>query len=204
VIPEVAERLVPRLVRRGAEPMAGLSVELTIRLGGSTGRARLVLPHAAVRALGEGSPPSEATANALVELSLRSGAAPLCAEELDALDPGDVVLVDPFPAGRLAVVAPGGLRFQGTALDQTLHIEELRMPEASSDYPIALEVELARVPVTLGDLTRLEPGAVMPLPIDRRGFVALKLGDRTFARGQLVEVEGSVGVRIDSIVGGTR
>jgi type III secretion protein Q len=203
-IPEVAERLVPRLVRRGVEPMAGLSVELTIRLGSSTGRARLLLPHAAVRALGEGSRPCEATASALVELSLRSGAAPLCPEELDALAPGDVVLVDPFPAGRLAVVASGGLRFNGTVLDDTLHIEELRMPDASSEYPIALEVELARVPVTLGELARLEPGAVLPLPIDRRGIVALKLGDRTFARGQLVEIDGSVGVRIDSIAGGTR
>jgi type III secretion protein Q len=70
------------------------------------------------------------------------------------------------------------------------------------EYPVALEVELARVPVTLGELARLEPGAVLPLPIDRRGMVVLKLGDRTFARGQLVDVEGAVGVRIDSIAGG--
>jgi len=73
------------------------------------------------------------------------------------------------------------------------------MPEPLSEYPLPLEVELARVPITLAELARLEPGAILPLPIDRRGAVTLKLGDRTFARGELVDVEGAIGVRIDAI-----
>ncbi len=201
-IPDVEERLTPRLVRHGGEPVSGLTVELSIRLGASAGRARLVLPHAAVRALGGPPRVAEAASGALVELSLRAGSAPLDREELAALAAGDLLLIDPAPAGRLVAVAPGGLSLAGIERDHTLHVEEIRMADPTSEYPVTLEVELARVPVTLGELARLEPGAILPLPIDRRGNVALKLGDRTFARGQLVDVEGAVGVRIDSIAGG--
>ena len=201
-IPAVEERLTPRLVRQSSGPMAGLSVELSVRLGAAAGRARLILPHAAVQALSGAGAETAPAGSARVDLSLRSGSAPLLPQELAELARGDVVLVDPLPMGRLAAVAPGGLRITGTESEDTLQIEEIRMPDSPLEYPVALEVELARVPVTLGELARLEPGAVLPLPIDRRGMVALKLGDRTFARGQLVDVEGAVGVRIDSIAGG--
>lgn len=200
-IPELESRLAPRLARAPCGFAAGLAVELAICLGDQTGRARLVLPAPAVRALREGTELSPPMADVAVDLSVRGGSAPLLPEELDALEPGDVVLLDPLPPGRRVAVAPGGLRLRGTETDGALQVEEIQMPASSSDYPVALEVELARLPVTLGDLAALAPGSILPLPIDRRGLVALKLGDRTFARGQLVDVEGTVGVRIDSIEG---
>jgi type III secretion protein Q len=200
--PQIETRLAPRLARSGCEPPTALAVDLAISLGPVSGRARLLLPAAALRALREGSSGAQPSSRLEVELSLRGGSARLLPAELDSLEPDDVVLLEPSPPNRRFAVAPGGLSVIGDERDGALHVEEIRMPDPSSDYPIALEVELACVPVTLGDLAALEPGSVLPLPIDRRGLVTLKLGDRTIARGQLVDVDGAVGVRIVSLAGG--
>jgi type III secretion protein Q len=203
---EVEERLAPRLARQVGEPIGGLGIELAVGLGAGSGagRVRLVLPHAAVKALGEACAEDGPADTLALELSLRGGSAPLLPEEVETLATGDVVLLDPPPPGRLSAVAPGGLRVVGTESENALLVEEVRMPDvSSSEWPIAVDVELARVPITLGELARLAPGAVLSLPIDRRGLVALKVGDRTVARGQLVDVEGGLGVRIDSLPEGS-
>ena len=70
------------------------------------------------------------------------------------------------------------------------------MDPIASAALVTLEVEIARVPVTLADLARLEPGATLPLPVGRGGLVLLRVGDRAVGRGELVDVEGAVGVRI--------
>jgi len=128
--------------------------------------------------------------------SLRSGSAPLAPEELDALAAGDVVLLDPPGNAPDALVVPGGARFVGRLVDGTLHVEEVVMTERNGRLPVLLEVELARVEVPLAELARLEPGAALPLALDRRGLVTLRVGERAFARGELVDVDGAVGVRI--------
>ncbi len=200
-LPEVEARLAPRLARWAGEPTGGLAIDLTVSLGAGSGHARVVLPAAAVKALGDECARGQPSSVIELELSLRGGSAPLSPEEVAALAVGDVVLLDPSPPGRLTAVAPGGLRVVGGESEDGLLVEEIQMPDtARSEWPINVEVELARVPITLGDLARLEPGAILPLPIDRRGLVSLRLGDRAIARGQLVDVEGSVGVRIDSLV----
>lgn len=199
-LPEIEGKLAPRLARTSAGPLDGLAVDLSVSFGGRPGRARLTLPAAAMRALTALDASPGPAAEVAIELSLRGGASPVTPEEVAALEPGDVVLLDRAPSGRLRAVAPGGLSFEGTESEAQLTIEEIRMTDAASEWPIALEVELARLPITLGELARLEVGAVLPLPVDRRGLVTLKLGDRTLGRGQLVDVEGAVGVRIESLV----
>jgi type III secretion protein Q len=73
------------------------------------------------------------------------------------------------------------------------------MDDRLAEIPVTLEVELARVPLTLADLARLEPGSTLPLCLDQRGLVTLRLGERALARGELVDVDGAVGVRILSM-----
>jgi type III secretion protein Q len=199
-LPEVEGALAPRLARSSCEPAQGLAIDLAISVGAHRGRGRLILPHAAVAALG-GEDEGWAAAGLSFDLSLRGASAPLSPEELTALQAGDVLLLDPPPPGRLTAVVPGGLRIAGAAKDDGLVVEEILMPGSSSEWPITLEVELARVPMTVGELARLQPGVILPLPVDRRGMVSLKLGDRSIGRGQLVDVEGAVGIRIDSLVG---
>jgi type III secretion protein Q len=200
-IAAVDEALAPRLARGGSSEVAApLAIELDVAAGDVEGRARLLVPLAAIRAL-RGPPPEDGPALALpVVASLRFGAAPLLPGELEALAPGDVVVVDLPDHGMEDLVLPGGLRARGRrGEDGTFQVEEIAMTDRHAQLPVTLEVELARVEVSLAELGRLEPGAAIPLPIDRRGLVTLRLGERAVARGELVELDGAIGVRILSI-----
>ena len=196
----VEDALAPRLSRGGAEPSSPLALELAVEAGPIAGRARLLVPAAALRALADlDRVPSGPAPGLRLTGSVRSGRASLSEEELDALAPGDVVLLDPPGERADALVLPGGARFAGRLADGALHVDEVVMAERNAQLPVRLEVELARVEVTLAELARLEPGGALPLGIDRRGLVTLRVGDRVIARGELVDVEGAVGVRILSL-----
>jgi type III secretion protein Q len=130
---------------------------------------------------------------------VRSGAAPVSPEELAALGPGDVVVLDPPAAREDALVLPGGARVRGRLEDSTLHVEEVVVDPRTAQLPIRLEVELARIELPLSELARLEPGTALPLALDRRGLVTLRVGERAVARGELVDVDGVVGVRVLSL-----
>jgi type III secretion system YscQ/HrcQ family protein len=194
----VEERLAPRLARAAPEPTSPLAIELHVLAGSASGRARLLLPPAAVRALSSGASPSGAGASMPIPASVRGGSATVGAEDLAALACGDVLVLD-GPAEPVALVFPGGLCAKGRLEDGSFHVEETIMTERLAQLPLTLEVELARVDVPLGDLARLEPGAALPLGIDRRGLVTLRAGERAIARGELVDVDGAVGVRILSL-----
>lgn len=197
-VAEVEERLAPRLSRGDEAPPSGLAVELEVVAAPVSGRARLLVPHAALRALRD--PGAGGRALALpIPLSVRSGGAPISAEELDALGPGDVVLLDPAGGNDDAAVLPGGARISGRLEDGALQVKEVVMDERTARLPIRLEIELARVEVSLSELARLEPGAALPLALDRRGLVTLRAGERTIGRGELVDVDGAVGVRVLSL-----
>lgn len=203
-VPVIDERLAPRLAR-GAPPdgtrPAGspLVVDLEVAAGPVRGRARLLLPPAAALALRPPAVLEEPLASFPLFASLRGGRAPLTAAELAALAPGDVVLTDPPPDGRHRLVFPGGLTAVGPVAGGALTVERTEMDDRLAEIPVTLEVELARVPLTLADLARLEPGSTLPLCLDRRGLVTLRLGERALARGELVDVDGAVGVRILSM-----
>ena len=117
------------------------------------------------------------------------------AQDLAALAVGDVLLLDEG-AARQQLVVPGGLEVAGRAEGDLFHVEELNMTETQASYPLTVSVEVARVTVTFGELARLEPGSVLPLDIRRDGAVVLRAGERAIARGQLVDVEGALGIRV--------
>jgi type III secretion protein Q len=194
----IAERLAPRLTRAPAPSGDGaLGIELEVRAGRTRGRARLLLPAAALRAL-EDEPPLE-ECRLRLPASLRRGTAALLPQELEGLAPGDVLLVQGADAEAAALVLPGGYRAAGRLGPEGLTVEELSMPTRTPQIPVTLEVELCRLEVSLAELARLEPGAVLPLPVDRRGLVTLRAGERAVARGELVEVDGAIGVRISAL-----
>jgi hypothetical protein len=195
----VAERLAPRLVREAPPPRSPLAIDLELVAGGVRGGARLLLPPGAVAALA--GPPGLAEPLLAFPLfaSLRFGSAPLLPGELHALAPGDVVLADPPPDGRHRLVFTGGFTAIGTVTDGSLLVEETSMENPLAQVPILVDVELARVPLTLSDLSRLTPGATLPVQLDRRGLVTLRVGERPLGRGELVEIEGAVGVRLLSL-----
>jgi type III secretion protein Q len=194
----IDERLAPRLARDLGPPPSALAVELDVSAGPVRGHGRLLLPPAAVAALRD--PKDGGPGLALrVPASVRSGAASLSRSELAALAPGDVVLLDPPAACGDALVLPGGACIRGRIEEGSLAVEEVIMDERNAQLPIRLEVELARVELPLSELARLEPGAALPLALDRRGLVTLRIGERAVGRGELVDVDGAVGVRVLSL-----
>jgi type III secretion system YscQ/HrcQ family protein len=195
----VEEALAPRLCDELSDVPGALAIELRVAAGAVTGRARLLLPPAAVRAFAGPAADLDAAQATRLAASLRSGRAPLSRQELDAIAPGDVVVIDP-PADDLEdLVLPGGRRLRGRREAGTFTVEETTMPEKAAQLPITLEVELARVELSVGELARLEPGGVLTLPVDRRGLVTLRAGERPIARGELVDLDGAIGVRILSV-----
>ena len=65
-----------------------------------------------------------------------------------------------------------------------------------TSLPVDVEIELTRLRLTLGELSSLKPGALLPLRISSSEPVYLRVGDRRVARAELVEIENEVGARI--------
>jgi len=111
-----------------------------------------------------------------------------------------VLLLDERDSGE-ELALPGGLTLRGQLDGSLFHVQEIAMTETQASYPLTLAVEVARVTVTFGELARLERGAVLALDARRDGAVVLRAGDRALARGELVEVDGGLGVRIVELEG---
>jgi type III secretion protein Q len=62
--------------------------------------------------------------------------------------------------------------------------------------PVELELELAKVRISLAELGSLQPGSVIGLRIGAGEPVTLRVGDRAVAVAELVDIEGEVGARI--------
>jgi len=197
-VPAIAA-LSPRLVRVEGPLDGALCVELAISAGGLRGSARLLLPARVLPPLAPSDLPPFAEGWRL-DGALVSGGATLTADDLGSLAPGDLLLLDepPGPAGTILL---GSFGLRGREEEGHFVVEELAMERPAASLPITLAVEVARVTLTLGELWRLEPGSVLPLCAPRDGRVVLRLDGRPVARGQLVEVEGALGVRVESLEG---
>ncbi|HEY3448518.1 MAG TPA: type III secretion system cytoplasmic ring protein SctQ [Myxococcales bacterium] len=68
--------------------------------------------------------------------------------------------------------------------------------ELLNDVPLQISVELARVPITAEELVSLHVGKILELGKAPGEPVDLSVNGKVVARGELVEVEGQLGVRI--------
>jgi len=92
-------------------------------------------------------------------------------------------------------LGPEGFRHGRTEL-RSASQEVTHVDPALSELPVELEVELARVSLSLAELGALQPGAIVPLRVRAGDPVFLRAGDRRIGRAELVEVEGEVAARI--------
>jgi flagellar motor switch protein FliN len=87
----------------------------------------------------------------------------------------------------------------------TVHDESTARPStgdgavAPADVPVTLTVELGRINLPLGQLADLKPGDVLELGRHAREPVELTSGGRTVARGELVQIESELGVRVTHV-----
>lgn len=72
--------------------------------------------------------------------------------------------------------------------------------EALLAAPIEVVAEIGRVAVSAEEVLALAPGTVLPIGWLRSDSVSLRIDDRIWARGELVDVDGQLGVRLTEIV----
>ena len=75
-------------------------------------------------------------------------------------------------------------------------------PEAAAladEAPVQVRVELGRIRMTVAELAELSPGTILELRKDPEQPVTLLSEDRVVARGEIVRIEGELGVRILSL-----
>ena len=67
---------------------------------------------------------------------------------------------------------------------------------AVGDAPVQVSLEIARFTLALDEVARLAPGEVVGAGVQVGDEVRLRAGDRVLAVGDLVDIDGQIGVRI--------
>jgi type III secretion system YscQ/HrcQ family protein len=194
--PRIDRLFAPRLVKEAPPPRNGLVVELALQAGDISGRGWLTLPKEGVEALSDPPNLDPQLAGLAVPISLVHGSATLEGDEWESMERGDVVLIDEQPRSRAILILGDGPRLFGNIHQETFTVEEVAMTPLAAGLPVTLEVEIARVTVTLGELARVQPGAALTLSIPRTGRVTLRVAQRAIAEGDLVDIDGMLGVRV--------
>ncbi len=131
--------------------------------------------------------PEDAT-DAQVEAPLDAeplGDEPLGGEPLGGKPPEE----SPIPVKETAQQPQGG-RLQGGGSPVSV----------APDVPVQVVVVIGRRSITMQELMEMKPGQVMELNRPPQEAVDLAVGGRVFAKGELVEIEGKLGVRVLKIV----
>jgi len=215
----------------GDEGSAVWSLELGMdveALGTRPRSLRLWVPRALLDALPP-APPTAFVGELPLLVQLDAGEAELEAEVLRSLRPGDVLVPDElwWGEGRLRLRARGATNgWWCTWADEGLVVESqvrgLEVPAAEGrrmsgeeeedtrtdgglvgvgNAPVTLGLELASFELTVAELAALKPGEVVATGVSIGEAVRLRAGSRVVAIGELVEVEGEVGVRLIELAG---
>jgi hypothetical protein len=192
------------LAELGGAPLpAAARLALELSLGPARGWGLLEVEPALARlALPRRAPPGWLRAHPL-EGRLFIGRTQLTPAELASLRPSDTLLLDELRineegsgAGRLSI---GGLRGDVSFSRAQARLLGGLMAEAGSQAPgaaLELTVELGRLRARVEEISSWGPGTVLPLSRRPGDPVELVLDGKVVARGELVRVEGDLGLRL--------
>ena len=62
--------------------------------------------------------------------------------------------------------------------------------------PVRVHIVLTQLEMTLAELNKLRPGSILELDHEKSEFVQLAVNGKIAGTGELVEIEGRLGVRI--------
>lgn len=173
--------------------------------------------------------PRASVYGARVAVLVLAGRARWPMSEVAALRAGETLALDGLRDARgaltggvdLALGSPDGPRFSGTltafgarvdspaalpgapTMDDTTdtHARTAPMQRAVLDaIPVEVTVEIARTTATVAELAMWRPGEVIALPAALGEPVLVRAGGRAVARGELVDVDGQVGVRVTEVL----
>lgn len=168
----------------------------------------------------------DAVRAAAVTVLVVGARSPWPAAEVAALRAGEVLALDGLSDERgalrgavdLALGTPEGPRFSATLTPRGARIDA---PAALGDtvthdpddartapmhravldaIPVEVTVEIARATATVAEVSAWRPGEVVPFATPVGAAVLVRAGGRPVARGELVDVEGSVGVRVTEVL----
>ena len=152
--------------------------------------------------------PSQQRLTLPLTLSLQWGAMRVAISELETLSYGDVLLPPPHPLlGQQLLLCVEGRPF-AYCLPHQQHLELTAMHNAADDnldatqldnLPIQVTFEVGRQTLDWHSLTTLQPGSLIDLgtPID--GEVRIISNGHQLGSGRLVEIQGRLGVRVESL-----
>lgn len=99
---------------------------------------------------------------------------------------------------------------KATLLDGALQVEKIMNEEnhlnvgnvvsGLDDIPMTLDFRLAKKELSLSDLKRLGVGSIVSLNMPPKQLVSIHCNGKKIGNGELITVDSSVGVRIDSLV----
>jgi hypothetical protein len=159
-----------------------------------------------------------------IELPLVAAALECTAAELAALEPGDALVPLTIAkkaagfAGELLIAPPeSDIAFRAdlgedgrlVLRDGPLPIQEKAMvdkdvlAQSVGETPVVVRVEVGSAQMTAREWSQLGAGDVIALGKRIGEHVVLRVGGAEVARGELVDVEGEIGVRIIARAGGT-
>ncbi|MCS3466952.1 type III secretion protein Q [Pseudomonas sp. JUb42] len=152
-------------------------------------------------------------------MTVDSGEAWLTLAELRSLLPGDVVMLDPWPASQVRLCAVTGLQARAQLDGQRLQLleqpfavnsmKEHHMTEVGAgrgletsleaslnELPLKLVCQVGSVEMTLAQLRELGTGSLLQLTPSMQEGVDLMINGRRVGQGQLVQVGEGLGVRL--------
>lgn len=170
----------------------------------------------------------ERLAGVVADLVIEAGYGFLPSREVLGFSVGDIVMLDhfgprPITGGPVWLrlgrgVFPGHLDGAGVTVLGSYYLRAHDMadpqtepaapsPENESlsdsllrELPVQVTCEIGRVTLSAREILELRPGTVLPVGRPLAGPVDLTAGGRVLAHGELVDVEGEIGVRITEIL----
>lgn len=101
--------------------------------------------------------------------------------------------IESGPGGATTSSAKNGAGRKTTMREETATLKAL------GDAPVEVSVELARIRLTLAELQALRVGEVVASGAPIGEHVRLRVGDVVIGEGELVEIDGQIGVRLASL-----
>jgi type III secretion system YscQ/HrcQ family protein len=140
--------------------------------------------------------------DALLPLTVAKKGAGFAGELLIAPPESDVAFVaDLGEDGRL-VLRDGPLPIQPAAAEDAM-VDKDALAQSVGETPVVVRVEVGSAQMTAREWSQLGAGDVIGLGKRIGENVVLRVGGAEVARGELVDVEGEIGVRIVARAGGT-
>ncbi|WP_367616231.1 type III secretion system cytoplasmic ring protein SctQ [Pseudomonas tehranensis] len=222
------DRADPALAVLAVQPCP-LHLATRVELGGSSMPVALHLSAKAGEQIAQwldqhASPAPHALTDLRLWLAVEAGEAELSVGELYSLNPGDVVMLDPWPTAQVRLAVNQRLYARAGQDGTTLKLLETPMrvnfpkefpvseaptmneaPDGQSldtrldDLPLKMVCQAGSIELTLAQLRELGEGSLLSFTEQRQDSVDLMVNGRRVGLGQLVRIGPGLGVRVLSI-----